>query len=688
MKNLYLVFFACILLLCGCNGVGEKDTLLARINDEKVYTEDEQILVKMKGKSPMDRSHLLYSQIFSKVALTSRGLSEFPELAAEWEQYYKDIDVRILTMVFQRFHVMERLTYSEEELRMFYEGNKQLFSADSDNTYDRSKVAGEYYVYKNPDAWKDFLSRMTDSTAKLTAQDTASLKEHFVTEYRNSLRVTAIEKARNNPRITINPVPSVSAEAYYEKNKERFMTVPGYEVYHIQGKDSASLMKAVPAEASLEQFKAAAFKRSTNKETAKDSGYVGVVKRDFALPYGIGKMPEMDEALKDKAAGFVTAPIQSSVTKDFHRFYLVRQVPSEIKPFDRAKADAQAMAETDGMPEMDSSFALVMLDSTPVFTVADYGRYCDKYFHAPKNKRSLDYIINAFVESFAFAVAAKEAKLDHSWEYRALVRDTRVQFISEEFIDRKLAVHVSDDSLMNFYNRMDSTFRERYTFEKAKPELLKYLTLPVNLYKHDYYMGYRVLYTGLTYEQSIPKIYARRAEEYRSWMQMRWTDEAYASAVKHIYDVSVKEHEQEYDPSLLMAKADSLAKAGNRSLAYQFYRKVMNAYATDDSLYQAAAYESAQVQNDNEEYKDAEGEFYAFYTMWPNNRNAEKAMFTRGFILDENVHNDTLALQVLEGFQKLYPNSELKESVDWLVNNIKSGGKLADDLMKKIETEE
>ena len=102
MKNLYLVFFACILLLCGCNGVGEKDTLLARINDEKVYTEDEQILVKMTGgANSTDRSYFLYNRVFSKVALASRGLLEYPELAAEWEQYYKDIDIRILTMVFR-----------------------------------------------------------------------------------------------------------------------------------------------------------------------------------------------------------------------------------------------------------------------------------------------------------------------------------------------------------------------------------------------------------------------------------------------------------------------------------------------------------------------------------------------------------------------------------------------------------
>ena len=73
--------------------------------------------------------------------------------------------------------------------------------------------------------------------------------------------------------------------------------------------------------------------------------------------------------------------------------------------------------------------------------------------------------------------------------------------------------------------------------------------------------------------------------------------------------------------------------------------------------------------------------------MWPDSPETEKALFSRGFILNENLHKDTLALQVLEDFQKRFPNSELKESVDWLVNNIKSGGKLAEDLMKKIEAE-
>jgi outer membrane protein assembly factor BamD (BamD/ComL family) len=171
-------------------------------------------------------------------------------------------------------------------------------------------------------------------------------------------------------------------------------------------------------------------------------------------------------------------------------------------------------------------------------------------------------------------------------------------------------------------------------------------------------------------------------------MKQRWMDEAYASATRHIYDTSVEEHVCEYDPQKLMAKADSLRNAGNRSSAYNTYRKVMNAYATDDSLFEKVAYEMAQVQNENEEYNDAEAEYYAFYTMWPNSPNAEKALFTRGFILDENINNDSLALTLFDEFLKRYPQSELKESVDWLAENIRSGGKLADDLVKKIEAEE
>jgi TolA-binding protein len=96
----------------------------------------------------------------------------------------------------------------------------------------------------------------------------------------------------------------------------------------------------------------------------------------------------------------------------------------------------------------------------------------------------------------------------------------------------------------------------------------------------------------------------------------------------------------------------------------------------------------AQIESENENFLDAEGDYNAFYNMWPNSPNAEKAMFSRGFMLNENLGMNDKALEVLEAFLQKYPNSELKESAQWLVDNIKSNGKLADDLMKKIEAEE
>ena len=148
----------------------------------------------------------------------------------------------------------------------------------------------------------------------------------------------------------------------------------------------------------------------------------------------------------------------------------------------------------------------------------------------------------------------------------------------------------------------------------------------------------------------------------------------------------------EYKPELvadvLLKKADSLFKANNRSAAIETYRKLQMAYADVDSLLEKATYEMALAQSENEDFKSAEAGYYAFYSIWPESPNAEKAMFSRGFILNENLGMNTRAQVVLEEFLQKYPNSELKESAQWLVDNIKSNGKLADDLMKKIEAEE
>ena len=138
-----------------------------------------------------------------------------------------------------------------------------------------------------------------------------------------------------------------------------------------------------------------------------------------------------------------------------------------------------------------------------------------------------------------------------------------------------------------------------------------------------------------------------------------------------------------------MRESDSLyTQAKSLDKAYYAWTGVRDRYCDIDSVAQKATFEIAHILSDLEEFDKAQREYRAFYGTWPDSPDAEKAMFSRGFILNENLHKNDEALKVFEEFKKTYPKSDLNESVDWLIQNIKSNGKLADDLMKKIAAEE
>jgi TolA-binding protein len=137
-----------------------------------------------------------------------------------------------------------------------------------------------------------------------------------------------------------------------------------------------------------------------------------------------------------------------------------------------------------------------------------------------------------------------------------------------------------------------------------------------------------------------------------------------------------------------LALGDSLAKNQKFDGAVSAYNKIVDLFAERDTLFRTAVYNMAQTYSDAQKYKQSVACFEAFLQVWPDAPEAEKALFSLGFVLNENLKQNDRALEVLEDFQKRFPKSELKESVDWLVENIKSDGKLADDLMKKIEAEE
>jgi outer membrane protein assembly factor BamD (BamD/ComL family) len=78
-------------------------------------------------------------------------------------------------------------------------------------------------------------------------------------------------------------------------------------------------------------------------------------------------------------------------------------------------------------------------------------------------------------------------------------------------------------------------------------------------------------------------------------------------------------------------------------------------------------------------------EYKVITGLWENEPDTYKAYFMQGFVLSEYQKNDSLALLAFEEMLRKYPNSELSDDAKIMVDNIKSGGKVLEDLIKKIE---
>ena len=227
-----------------------------------------------------------------------------------------------------------------------------------------------------------------------------------------------------------------------------------------------------------------------------------------------------------------------------------------------------------------------------------------------------------------------------------------------------------------------------HCFGLQKPWTGGCVAVPENIMKRTYYYAEEDFLPD-TYEQARTRVFE---QAYLVFRNARWDKEvvlAWSKAKVDLFADNITLMPQEWSVELAMQSADSLyTKAKSVEKAYLAWTGIRDRYVNIDSVARKATFEIAHILSDKENFDKAQREYRAFYKTWPDSPDAEKAMFSRGFILTENMHKDSLALEVFEEFKKLYPKSELTESVDWLVQNIKSNGKLADELMKKIEAEE
>lgn len=757
MKKIYtlILLFFCFLLM-SCNTVGSKDAVVARIGSETLYAEDLDFLTAQNNGDTASmryknaRDNLLYS-----LAKVSLAVSESPAYDSAWKSYETMLDNRILSVVYSRFHLMDRLGYSDEKLQDYFKNHRAEFDSNATYLSARKEVAGRYYIAENQDSLNRFIQKVlpekdeaasvnllsfegdSATAATIVAKFNAGLAEDSIPmvqrtqvvqnrargvfrdssivkalfladsmaigegrlfkvqrerdtsfvfvalkmlerkatvkakidDHRESIEQAFVMYHRESMVSVMNSLlasdSSVKAvklappdpEKYYRENSDKFRTVPGCELYHVAMKDSVVLAKTMANVKDLESFKAVAATISEKEETSDSMGYVGRVKKHYALPYGIGMMPSLWTELEGKGEGYISTVIRSSADSLYHSFYVAKLVPSELKPFDRVK-NALAEMYADNVESIDPATVLVEKNGEPLYTKADLMKVFAAEPDIPYNKETHRNVVNALIQSYLVAEKAKQEKVEHSWEYRAFLRVARMEFIAA------------------CYDR------------NHKSNSLVELPLSENQKKFEYFYNENSSYKGKSFEEAVPQVTSALESRVKIYEKELVNMQIWNMTNVFFYDQSKSNIAPITTAEETVALGDSAAKSQNFDAAISAYQKVMTLFANRDTLFRTAVYNLAQVYSDAQRYEEAAGCYNVFLKVWPDAPETEKAMFSLGFILSENLNRNGQALEVLEDFQKRFPKSELKESVDWLVENIKSDGKLAEDLMKKIEAEE
>ena len=665
MKKIYpLVVFALCSLLVGCNGIGSKDSIVARIGNESLYAEDLDFLVLQNfGKPGSERYKSAAENLMFSMAKISKATGESRSYDSAWKAYEPIVKNRLLTIVYTRFHLMNRLGYSDEELKKFFDEHRREFDSTATYMTVREEVAGRYYLSQNQDSLKKFiqqsLAEKKDSANADSSKedDIKGLEQSFIKLHKQAMSQKVKEMMSDLGTVVVEKLVPKDSHKFYEDNKEKFMTAPGYEVYHIAMKDSAVLAKTMVNVKDLESFKAVAATISEKEETSDSMGYVGKVKKDHALPYGIGLMPALWSELEGKTTGYISSAIRSMSDSLYHSFYVQAVIPSEPKSFDRVEKQLEKMYAED-VASLDPATVLVSDNGKTVYTKTDLMKIFEAEPGIPYNKETHYNIVKMLAQAYAVGEKARQEKADQSWEFRALMRVARMDFITARY-DRTLKMVAPVENMV-----------------------------ADNLKKFEYFYNKESKYKDKSFEDVESQIVSGLESKAKMNEKLLANMEIWNKTNVFFYDQSKADLAPVTIAEGFIALGDSLAKNQKFDDAISAYNKVIDLFAYRDTLFRAAVYNLAQTYSDAQKYKKSAACFEAFLQVWPDAPETEKAMFSLGFVLNENLKQNDRALEVLEDFQKRFPKSELKESVDWLVENIKSDGKLAEDLMKKIEAEE
>lgn len=476
------------------------------------------------------------------------------------------------------------------------------------------------------------------------------------------------------------PVPVDSLRAFWKQNADRWS---GQAIYHFSAlgsKDSASLAKDLTGAKTLDAFRTLSAKFPVGTPVAP-LGALGRVKRNYALPYGLGMVPDAFNAIDKIKPGTAT-----SVFKAKDSLYIALWFEgldsAKITPFDsiRGTVEEAYNQQIAWVPPAQTVFAT--WDKGNLFTEKDIEFIAEEIpAHMRRqfpNSRVLDFMISWEVSGrYARSIGFTDRP-----NVKAVTEDNAQIFWAQEFrnsptaqmfyFPRSEADKATDSWKPKFGNtwRVDSSAGAnrdgaRLLLLKAG-EIEAAYQVGIDNFRRDSVLLPLDSVRLRIYQDKRPALETRGRERIDSIQKAKFEFKVLPGA-----PVSVK---------LPSATALDSGRAfhDRRSLeeAEALYRQVESDATALDSLRAQALFQLGQLYGEQQQYPKSLEAYRSVLVRFPGSSDAYKAQFMIAFTQSEYLKNEKVALAEYRKMLANYPKSDLAADADWMIRNIESGGAL------------
>lgn len=569
----------------------------------------------------------------------------------------QDSNVRKLPQDSLRVRGAKALALAGVKLDSVYQANKESFRKDSAS-------------------YRPFDSVKNEVTELYLRNRTEKQMRDFLPDLRTRYGVKLVTPVRPDPSAD-------SLMAFWKNNPELWSTQPVYRLIALASKDSAKLAKAL---ASVKKLDAAAFKKLAAKfpvgTPVAPEGVLGRVKHQFALPYGIGMVPELFAGLEVAKPGTTIHPFKANDSL-YLAVHLESKDSASVKPYASVKADVLKRWQ-EANPWTPASIAvLATWDKGALFTKGDVDFISEEVPPQMRRQFPSERVLEFMINWKIAARYSREVGHDARPDVRQVIADNEKIYWAQEWRQSAQAqMFLFDKAQADAATTAwkDSLFvREAVDSSKGANRDGARLLLVGKSVFHDTYLvdidKYRTDSVVLPYDSVRSRIFG----EMRSSLDEKGR-ERIDSVLKARYGFKLHSAAPQAPAALPFATAfDSARSAHDRRALDQaeaLYRQVEKNPAAPDSVRAQALFQLGQLYGEQQNYPRSLSAYRAVLVRFGKTNEAYKSQFMIAFTFSEYLKNEKAALVEYGKMLTDYPKSDLTDDADWMIRNIKSGGAL------------